>query len=158
VAVDALEPQVALPGGPHLGVNVSNAIGRSIDHAFIGSCGSGMYDDFVRAASILRGRRLAGHVRLFAVPGTPETASRLARDGVLQVFIDAGAVVLPSGCGPCAGGVMGPLADGEVSLSTAATNHAGRFGSQTAEAYLASPLTVAASAVRGAIADPREFL
>jgi 3-isopropylmalate/(R)-2-methylmalate dehydratase large subunit len=158
VDIAALAPQVALPGGPHLGVDVKQVQGRSIDHAYIGSCGSGMYEDFAAAAALLRNRKIASHVRLFAVPGTVETARRLADEGLVQVFLDAGALVLPPGCGPCAGGVMGPLADGEVSISTAATNHAGRFGAKHADAYLGSPLTVAASAVAGRITDPREYL
>jgi 3-isopropylmalate/(R)-2-methylmalate dehydratase large subunit len=115
-----------------------------------------MYEDFVAAAGILRGHRVADGVRLFVVPGTTATAKRLADEGIAQVYIDAGAIVLPPGCGPCAGGVMGPLAKGEVSISTAATNHEGRFGG--GEAYLGSPLTVAASAVTGQVTDPRQVV
>lgn len=151
-------PQVALPGGPHLGMEIGEVAGRHVDHAYIGSCGSGMYEDFAGAAALLRDRRIAAHVRLFIVPGTVETARRLARDGLVDIFQQAGAMVLPAGCGPCAGGAMGPLADGETSISTAATNHAGRFGSKEAQAYLGSPLTVAASALAGRIADPRALL
>jgi len=153
-----LAPQVALPGGPHLGVDVNEAAGRHVDHAYIGSCGSGMYEDFAAAAALLRGRRIADHVRMFIVPGTVETSLRMARDGLAEVFQQAGAMLLPPGCGPCAGGVMGPLAEGETSISTAATNHAGRFGAKTAQAYLGSPLTVAASALAGRIADPRALM
>lgn len=153
-----LPPQVALPGGPHRGVNIEQVAGTRVDHAYIGSCGSGMYEDFAAAAALLRNRRIAPHVRLLVVPGTVETARRLARDGLIDVFQEAGAMVLPAGCGPCAGGAMGPLADGETSISTAATNHAGRFGSKNAQAYLGSPLTVAASALEGRIADPRALL
>ncbi len=153
----SIEPQVALPGGPENAVPVSRAAGCPIQHTFIGSCGSGMYQDFVDAAQMLRGRRLADGVRMFVVPGSVATAQRLASEGIAHVFLEAGAVVLPSGCGPCAGGLMGPLGAGEVSISTAATNHSGRFGSPAGEPYLASPLTVAASALRGRITDPREL-
>jgi 3-isopropylmalate/(R)-2-methylmalate dehydratase large subunit len=153
--ISLLEPQVALPGGPQFGVDIGDTIGTHVDHAYLGACGSGMYEDFLSAAAVLRDRTIASHVRLFVVPGTVATSQRLANEGVLQIFQEAGAIVLPPGCGPCAGGVMGPLADGETSISTAATNHAGRFGSKTAHAYLGSPVTVAASAIAGKIADSR---
>lgn len=154
IDLDDVEPQVALPGGPEKAAPVSSVAGRDIQHAYIGSCGSGMCEDFADAASVLRGKRLAGGVRLFVTPGSVATAQRLANEGLTQVFMEAGAIVLPSGCGPCAGGLMGPVGAGEVSISTAAANHAGRLGA--GEAYLGSPLTVAASALRGRITDPRD--
>ncbi len=153
-----VSPQVALPGGPERATAVSNVAGRAVQHTYLGSCGSGMYQDFADAAALLRGRRIADGVRMFVVPGSVATAQRLADDGLAQVFMQAGAMMLPSGCGPCANGVMGPLGPGEVSISTAATNHAGRFGGPGGEAYLGSPLTVAASALAGCIADPREVV
>lgn len=156
IELGEIEPQVALPGGPENAVAVSRAAGREIQHAFIGSCGSGMYQDFADAAALLRRRRIADGVRMFVVPGSVATARRLADDGLAQIFMDAGAIVLPPGCGPCAGGLMAPLGAGEVSISTAATNHSGRFGSPDGQPYLASPLTVAVSALRGRITDPRE--
>ncbi len=151
-----IEPQVALPGGPENAAPVSSVAGRVIQHAYLGSCGSGMYQDFADAAALMRGKRIADGVRMFVVPGSVATAQRLANDGITQVFMEAGAMVLPAGCGPCAGGIMGPLGPGEVSISTAATNHAGRFGA--GEPYLGSPLTVAVSALRGCITDPREVI
>ncbi len=153
-----IEPQVALPGGLENAAPVSSVAGREIQHAFIGSCGSGMYEDFADAAAILRGQRIAEGVRMFVVPGSVATAQRLANEGIAQVFMQAGAMVLPAGCGPCAGGLMGPLGAGEVSISTAATNHRGRFGAAEGVPYLASPLTVAVSALRGRITDPREHI
>ena len=108
-----------------------------------------MYQDFADAAALLRDRRIADGVRMFIVPGSVATAQRLANDGLAQIFMQAGAMILPAGCGPCAGGLMGPLGAGEVSISTAATNHSGRFGAPNGEPYLGSPLTVAASALRG---------
>ena len=153
-----IQPQLALPGGPDRAASVVDHVGRPVNHAVIGSCGSGMYQDFVDAAEIMRGRRVADGVRMFVVPGTPATAKRLANEGISQVFIDAGAMILPSGCGPCAGGNMAPLGPGEVSIATAATNHSGRFGAKEAEIYLGSPLTVAASALSGCLADPRQSL
>lgn len=153
-----LVPQVALPGGPDRAADVTDAVGREIDHAYLGSCGSGMYEDFELAASVLKGHRVADRVRLLVVPGTVETARRMADSGLTQQFMDAGAIMLPPGCGPCAGGVGGPMGPGEVSISTAATNGAGRMGSKESECYLGSPLTVTASAIAGRIVDPRQTL
>jgi len=155
--LDGIEPQVALPGGPERAVPVGTVAGRAVQHAFIGSCGSGMYEDFVAAAALLRGRQIADGVRMFIVPGSVATAQRLADAGLAQTFMAAGAVMLPAGCGPCAGGLMAPLGAGEVSISTAATNHAGRMGAPEGQPYLGSPQTVAASALRGCITDPREL-
>jgi 3-isopropylmalate/(R)-2-methylmalate dehydratase large subunit len=158
VDLSAIEPMVALPGGPENAASVTAVAGLEVQHAFIGSCGSGMYQDFADAAAVLRGQRIADGVRMFVVPGSVATARRLADEGIAQVFMQAGAVLLPAGCGPCAGGLMGPLGTGEVSISTAATNHSGRFGATDARPYLGSPLTVAVSALRGRITDPRDCL
>jgi 3-isopropylmalate/(R)-2-methylmalate dehydratase large subunit len=158
VDVSRLEPQVALPGGPYKAVDLSKVAGTRVDHAFIGSCGSGTYDDLEVAAGILKERRVAAHVRLLVVPGSEDSTQRLHQDGLLDVFQRAGAFVLPAGCGPCASGRMGLLHSGEVSICTATANAAGRFGARDADIYLGSPATVAASAVTGTITDPREFL
>jgi 3-isopropylmalate/(R)-2-methylmalate dehydratase large subunit len=154
--VTALEPQVALPGGVQNAVDVREAAGTRIDHAFLGSCGSGMYEDMRTAAGLLKGRRIAPHVRLFIAPGSEESMKRMAREGLLQIFIEAGAVMLPAGCGPCNDAVVGPVHSGEVSISTAANNNFGRFGAKDARLYLGSPATVAASAIAGKITDARE--
>jgi len=156
--VSRLEPQVALPGAPHKAANLSEVAGTRIDHAFIGSCGSGMYDDLVTASRILKGRRVAPGVRLLVVPGSEDSTRRIRTEGLLEIFQEAGAFVLPAGCGPCASGRMGLVHSGEVSISTAAANAAGRMGAKDAKLYLGSPATVAASAVAGAITDPREVL
>ncbi|MFZ4759398.1 MAG: aconitase family protein, partial [Burkholderiaceae bacterium] len=113
--------------------------------------------DIAAAARLLRGHRIADGVRLFVVPGSEGTNRRLAADGLAQVLIEAGAVLLPPGCGPCNDAVVGPLHSGEVSISTATNNNHGRFGAADARLYLGSPETVAASAVRGVITDPRTF-
>lgn len=155
--ISALEPQVSLPGGVHQAVSVVEAAGEPIQHAFIGSCGSSMYEDIAAAARFLKGRRVADGVRLFVVPGSEATTRRLAADGLMQQLVEAGAVLLPAGCGPCNDAVVGPLASGEVSISTATNNHHGRFGARDARLYLGSPETVAASAVVGRITDPRTF-
>ena len=155
LAMDDIEPQVALPGGIHTSVDISEAAGQRVDHAFIGSCGSGMYEDLATAASFLKGRQVASGVRLFVAPGTERSTRRMAADELLNVFVEAGAILLPAGCGPCNDAVVGPLHAGEVSISTASNSNAGRFGSKQAKLYLGSPATVAASAVAGAITDPR---
>jgi 3-isopropylmalate/(R)-2-methylmalate dehydratase large subunit len=155
LSLSDLAPQIALPGGPDRAICVDDVAGVPIDHAFIGSCGSGMYEDFEAAADVIRGRAVASGVRLFIAPGTVEVARRMSATGVTQTFLAAGAIMLPPGCGPCAGGVSGPMGEGEVSLSTAATNAPGRMGPISAKAYLGSPITVAASAVAGQIVDPR---
>lgn len=152
-----LEPQVSLPGSVENAVNISEVEGTPIEHAFIGSCGSGMWEDMTATAAILKGRRLAPNVRLFIAPGTEATNRRLAAEGLLGIFIEAGAVMLPPGCGPCNDAVIGPVHSGEVSISTATNNNAGRFGARDAKLYLGSPATVAASAVAGKIADARKL-
>jgi 3-isopropylmalate/(R)-2-methylmalate dehydratase large subunit len=124
---------------------------------FIGSCGSGMYEDLLTTASILKGRRVSPEVRLFIVPGSQRSMRKLVEDGLMQIFVEAGAMVLPPGCGPCNDAVVGPLASGESSISTATNSNTGRFGARDARLYLGSPLTVAASAVAGHIVDPRSF-
>jgi 3-isopropylmalate/(R)-2-methylmalate dehydratase large subunit len=156
--VSGLEPQVALPGGPHKAVDLAQVAGTRIDHAFIGSCGSGMYEDLVAAGDILRGRRLAPGVRLIVTPGSEDTTRRMRREGLFDVFQDAGALVMPAGCGVCASGRTGLVHSGEISISSAVANGAGRFGAKDAKLYLGSPATVAASAVSGRITDPREFI
>ncbi|MCE3000998.1 MAG: 3-isopropylmalate dehydratase [Betaproteobacteria bacterium] len=155
--ISRLEPQVSMPGSVENAVNISEIAGTPVDHAFIGSCGSGMWEDLVTAANILRGRRLAPNVRLFVAPGSEATNRRLAAEGLLGVFIEAGAVMLPPGCGPCNDAVIGPVHAGEISISTATNNNAGRFGAREAKLYLGSPATVAASAVTGKITDARSL-
>jgi 3-isopropylmalate/(R)-2-methylmalate dehydratase large subunit len=155
IDVARLEPQISLPGGVQNAVPVSEVAGTRVDHAFIGSCASGMYEDIATAARHLAGRRIADGVRLFVVPGSEVTTRRLAAEGLMQVLLDAGAVVLPAGCGPCNDAVVGPVDGGEVSISTATNNPSGRFGARDARLYLGSPATVAASAVAGEIVDPR---
>ena len=156
--LSSVAPQVALPGGPDRAEDLERVLGQPIDHATLGACGSGMYQDFADAARLFQGQRVADGVRFFVVPGTAQTARRMADDGLTQIFLDAGAIMLPPGCGPCAGGSMAPLGPGEVSIATAATNHAGRFGAHDGHIYLGSPLTVAASAIAGCLADPRPLI
>jgi len=155
--VSGLEPQIAMPGGVERAVDISSVASTPVSHAFIGSCGSSMYEDLVTAASILNGRRIAPGVRLFIAPGSERSTKRIVDDGVMKIFIESGAVLLPAGCGPCNDAVIGPVHSGEASISTAANNNAGRFGARDARLYLGSPATVAASAIAGQITDPRSM-
>jgi 3-isopropylmalate/(R)-2-methylmalate dehydratase large subunit len=153
-----LEPQVALPPTPDNVQGISTVQGRRIDHAFVGSCASSSLEDLRDTARILDGHQIAPWVRMLITPGTNEIAGRAAQQGLLEIFHKSGAIVTAPGCGPCAGGRIGPLASGEVSINTGTRNDYGRLGARDAEIYLASPMTVAASAIRGEITDPRQFL
>lgn len=155
IDLDQLTPRVSPPGRPDRSDEVSKFVGQPITHAYLGSCGSNMYEDFKAAAAMMEGRKIADGVRLFVVPGTVRTAERMASDGLTKSFLEAGALILPPGCGPCAGGRAGPVGPDDVSISTAATNNTGRMGASEARLYLGSPVTVAASAVAGRIVDPR---
>jgi 3-isopropylmalate/(R)-2-methylmalate dehydratase large subunit len=155
IDLDRLEPRVAPPGRPDYSTDVTAYIGMAVTHAYLGSCGSNMYEDFEVAAAMMDGRSVADGVRLFVVPGTVRTADRMASSGLMKTFLDAGALILPAGCGPCAGGRAGPVGPDDVSISTAATNNTGRMGAAEAKLFLGSPMTVAASAVAGRIIDPR---
>jgi 3-isopropylmalate/(R)-2-methylmalate dehydratase large subunit len=155
IDLDGLGPQVALTGSAGNGVDLSQVEGTSIDHAFIGSCASGKWEDLVIAAKVLKGNRVAPGVRLFIVPGSEDSNRRLTREGLLEIFQEAGAVMIPPGCGPCNAGNTGTVDTGEVSISTASANQLGVMGEEGSELFLASPATVAASAVAGRVTDPR---
>ncbi len=153
-----LEPQVAAPPRPDNVVGVSKVAGVIVNHAFIGSCANGSIEDLRDAASILRGRKIHPSVRLFITPATQEIAVRAGNEGLITAFMECGAVMTAPGCGPCAGGRISPVAPGEVSINTGTRNDPGRLGTTKADVYLASPLTVAASAIAGEIVDPRKYL
>jgi 3-isopropylmalate/(R)-2-methylmalate dehydratase large subunit len=156
--ISSIEPQVALPGGVHRAVDVSEVAGTAVDHAFIGSCGSGHYEDLQLAARALAGKRIAPGVRLMIAPGSEVSTRRMLDDGLMKIFLEAGAVMLPAGCGSCNDGVIGPVDGGEVSISTFAGNNNGRLGPKDAQLFLGNPATVAASAVAGRIVDPRTVI
>lgn len=156
--LSSLAPQVALPPTPDNVVDVTEVAGKAIGHAFIGSCASGMLDDLRVAAAVLRGRQVAPGVRLIVTPATQQVAADAAAEGLIEVFMRAGAMVTAPGCGVCAGGRIGGVAAGEVSIGTGTRNEPGRLGAHEAVLHIAGPATVAASAVAGSIADPRPFL
>ena len=152
-----LEPMVACPHEVQNTKPIGEVVGTHIDQAFLGSCANAKYEDLVVAAGILKGRRVDPGVRLIITPGSKQIMLEAMNSGVLQILLESGGMVTNPGCGACAGD-GGMLADGEVCLSTANRNFLGRMGSNQSQIYLSSPATLAASAIRGAIADPREFL
>ena len=157
VDLSGLSPQVALP---HDVGNVRSveAVGEiRIDQAFIGTCTNGRIEDLQAAAEILRGRHIASGVRLLVAPASRQILLQAIEDGTIATLVSAGAAVLAPGCGPCFGGHGGLLAPGERCIGTHNRNFIGRMGSAEAEIYLASPATVAASAVTGTITDPRSM-
>lgn len=156
--LDVLEPQVAVPPTPDCVVGVSEVAGRAVHHAFVGSCAAANLSDLRAAADVLRGHKIHPNVRFIITPGTQEIMSAAESEGLLQLFAEAGAMITQPGCGPCAGGRIGGMANGETSINTGTRNDYGRLGAPDAEIYLGSAATVAASAVTGKITDPREFL
>ena len=154
-----LEPLVAFPDTVIENSRpVAAAAGTRIDQAFIGSCANGTMDDLELAARILRGKRVAPTVRLIVTPGSQNVFREAARAGILTALVEAGAVVTPSTCGACGGGHLGILGPNETCITASTRNFKGRMGDSSAKIYMGSPATVAASAVRGVITDPREFL
>ena len=156
IDLSTLEPYVARPGTvSRNGVAVSQIERRKIDQAFIGSCANGQLEDLRIAARILRGKQVAPGVRLLVTPASQHVYREAMRLGYLQDIADAGAVVTNSTCGACFGYHMGIVGPGEVCLTSSTRNFTGRMGSPEAEIYMASPATVAASAICGYITDPR---
>jgi 3-isopropylmalate/(R)-2-methylmalate dehydratase large subunit len=153
-----LEPQVAAPHSPANAAPAGASAGIAIDQAYIGACTGAKLVDLRMAAAVLKGRQVAPGVRLLVAPASTRETARAAADGTLAALTDAGAVLMASGCGACAGFGAGVLADGEVCIASTARNFKGRMGAPTSKVYLASPYTVAAAAVAGEIRDPREFL
>jgi 3-isopropylmalate/(R)-2-methylmalate dehydratase large subunit len=133
-------------------------IRRAVHHAFIGSCASANLSDLKSAAEILKGHKIHPNVRFIVTPGTQEIMAEAEKEGLIKLFAESGAMITQPGCGPCAGGRIGGMAEGEISINTGTRNDYGRLGAPTADIYLASASTVAASAVKGKITDPREFL
>ena len=152
----ALGPQVAKPHTVDNVVPVEDVAGTRIDQALLGTCTNGRLEDLKLAARFLEGKKLAKGVRMLVLPASQEVLLEALDQGLIQIFVKAGAMVLNPGCGPCLGAHEGVLAAGEVCLSTANRNFKGRMGSAEASTYLASPATVAASAVTGVITDPRQ--
>lgn len=153
-----LEPQISLPGMVDDVAPVTAALGRPVQQGFLGSCTNGRLEDLHAAAKILQGKRIAPGVRFLVTPASRQVFYDAMADGTALILTEAGAVFLPSGCGPCVGTHNGVPGNGEAVISSTNRNFRGRMGNPNAEVYLASPATVAASMLTGRITDPREFL
>jgi 3-isopropylmalate/(R)-2-methylmalate dehydratase large subunit len=159
VDISSLAPQVAKPHSPANGAPVDELLGTPIQQAVLGTCTNGRIEDFREAAAVLRGRRVAPGVRLFVTPASRTVMQDAMKEGLIDVFLEAGAVLGTPGCGGCTGGSGFAIPGDAVNMiSTANRNFKGRTGNNSAFIYLASPATVMASAVEGAIADPRGYL
>jgi len=159
IEIDAsqIEPQVAFPHLPENARPARQATGVTIDQAVIGSCTNGRLADLRVAARLLRGHQVHPDVRCIVIPGTQQVYLDALREGLVETFIEAGAVVSTPTCGPCLGGYMGVLAGGERAVSTTNRNFRGRMGHPESEVYLAGPAVAAASAIVGRIAHPDEI-
>ena len=155
--ISDLEPQIALPNRVDKVVPVSQMIGEPIHQAFIGTCTGGRINDIKIAAEIIKGKKIAPWVRLLVIPASSQILKKCIELGYIQILIDSGATLATPSCGPCLGAHEGVLAPGENCISTSSRNFPGRMGSTDAKIFLSSPATVAASALKGSIADPREF-
>ncbi|RMG61013.1 MAG: 3-isopropylmalate dehydratase large subunit, partial [Deltaproteobacteria bacterium] len=156
--LSTLEPQVAFPHLPENVKPVTEARDVEIDQAVIGSCTNGRIEDLRSAARILKGKRVKKGVRLIVIPATQEIYMQALREGLLEIFVEAGGVVSTPTCGPCLGGHMGVLAEGERAIATTNRNFVGRMGHPGSEVYLSNPAVAAASAVLGRIAHPEEVV
>jgi len=157
IDVTAISPQVALPHLPENSRNVEDLDDIPIDQVVIGSCTNGRISDLREAAGILRGRSVHPDVRLIVIPGTQEIYLQAVREGLAEVFVEAGGVFSTPTCGPCLGGHMGVLAAGERALATTNRNFVGRMGHPESEVYLCGPAVAAASAVAGTIIHPDDL-
>ena len=155
IDLDKLEPTVAMPHLPENTKVVSEVAGLPINQVVIGSCTNGRISDLRAAAAVLKGRKVADGVRCIVIPATQEIVLQAMQEGLIQTFIEAGCAVSTPTCGPCLGGHMGVMAEGERTVSTTNRNFVGRMGHVKSEVYLASPATAAASALTGYITDPR---
>ncbi len=153
--ISKLEPQIAVPHAVDNVKPVSEEEETEINQGFIGSCTNGRLEDLRSAAQILKGRKVARGVRLLVIPASQEIYLNALTEGLIKIFMEAGATIGNPNCGPCLGGHMGLLAEDEVCISSSNRNFTGRMGSTKSYVYLASPTTVAASAVTGKITDPR---
>ena len=156
VDLSAIVPTVALPHLPENARPASELSGIELDQCVIGSCTNGRMDDLRIAAEILAGKRVRPRVRTIVIPATQDIYLQCVREGLVEVFVNAGAAVSTPTCGPCLGGHMGVLAAGEKAIATTNRNFVGRMGHVESEVYLASPATAAASALTGHITDPRD--
>jgi methanogen homoaconitase large subunit len=153
--VDDMEPQVACPHNVDNVRPISNVEGTTINQAFIGSCTNGRLEDLIQAGEVLEGKMVHEDVRLIIIPASAEIYRKALHNGLIDTFMDSGAIICNPGCGPCLGGHMGVLGSHEVCIATTNRNFVGRMGDPESEVFLANPAVVAASAISGEIKDPR---
>lgn len=153
-----IEPKVALPHLPENTKNVSEVSNIAVDQVVIGSCTNGRMEDMEVAARILKGKKANPNLRLIIIPATPHIYKESMDRGWFDIFMEAGAIISPPTCGPCLGGHMGILAEGERALATTNRNFVGRMGDVKSEVYLSSPAVAAATAIKGRIAHPDEVM
>ena len=153
-----IEPQIACPDKVDNVKPVSDIVGTEIHQAVLGSCTNGRLDDLAVAAEILKGKTISKNVRMIVAPASRLIYLAAVEHGYIQTFVNAGATVVNPGCGPCLGLHQGVLAEGECAISSTNRNFKGRMGSPEAQIYLGSPATVAASALKGKITDPRDVI
>lgn len=156
--VENIEPQVAFPHLPENAKPISEVEDIRIDQVVIGSCTNGRIEDLRTAADILKKQKVDSRVRVIIIPATQQIYLDALKEGLLEIFIEAGAIVSPPTCGPCLGGHMGILAKGEKALATTNRNFVGRMGHPESEVYLAGPAIAAASAITGKISSPEEVI
>ncbi|MBW6485375.1 MAG: 3-isopropylmalate dehydratase large subunit [Syntrophobacterales bacterium] len=157
IDVAKIEPQVSFPHLPSNARGISAVGDVKIDQSVIGSCTNGRIEDLRIAAGVLKGRRIAPGYRLIVIPATPVVYRQAMQEGLFDIFLDAGGVISPPTCGPCLGGYMGILAQGERCVSTTNRNFVGRMGHKGSEVYLAGPAVAAATAVLGRLAGPDQL-
>ncbi len=155
--VNDLEAQIACPNDVDNVKGLSKVEGTSIDQCFIGSCTNGRFSDLLAAANILKGRKVSDDVRLIIIPASKQVYQEAMNKGLIQIFMDAGAIICNPGCGPCLGGHMGVLSENEVCISSTNRNFKGRMGDSESEVYLGNPSVVAASAIKGFIENPENI-
>ena len=156
IDLTSLRPTVSFPHLPSNTKTIDEVGEIRIDQSVIGSCTNGRLSDLRAAAAIMKGRKVADHVRCIVIPATQQIYLEALREGLIETFIEAGAVVSTPTCGPCLGGYMGILASKERCISTTNRNFVGRMGAVDSEIYLASPAVAAASALTGKISSPEE--
>jgi len=151
-----ITPVVAKPSNPDNLAYIEEVEGLKIDQAFLGSCTNGRMEDLRIAAQIMKGNKVNSNIRMLITPASTEIYLRALKEGLIEIFLKSGAIVTNSTCGACIGGHLGVLGENEICISSTNRNFTGRMGDPTSQIYLASPATVAASALAGKIADPRE--
>lgn len=155
--LSTIESTVSLPHLPENAKPVSEVEGMKVDQVVIGSCTNGRIEDLREAANIMRGKKVAKNVRVIILPGTQKISMQCMDEGIFQTFIESGAAVSTPTCGPCLGGHMGILAEGEVAVSTTNRNFVGRMGHVDSKVILASPAVAAATAIKGVLTDPNKL-